>query len=305
MQRTKGDLCGFGIRSEDEYGKVSDGTTAFGGNLRTLSIPRTVNVENDVGACGNRVDGTPYVVAKGFAYTAEFTFPEESGNTWTEWAEAALGSLQGMQRELPSHTAVFHIASDQEEICVGSVVNSLKISAGGIGQVLVFTVGCTCQSAVIGKGGQFSNVPGNGTVSMPVPARIAGPPLTFRGGGYPVMRKTSDGDASDIRCKSWTLSVATELTEDPGLVDGIPLTAGMGIVPGDTSVTLEITVTSAGPEWDLLRDEFPIDMVFEVPVGTKKVRLTGCRFDPQAPSRSAEGSYDETLSVIARNMTVV
>lgn len=299
--RTKGDLCGFGIRTETEYGKIGTGTTLYGGSLRTLDIPHTVGVDNDMGACGNRADGEPYVTSHAYAYNAEFTFPDESTSGWTAWLEYAVGSLNGMTRELPSHTAVFHIASDEEEIAVGSTVNSLRIAASALGEALTFTVGCNCRCAAIGTSGSFE-VPGNGTVSFPIPERLKAPPLRFR--DYPSYKKTSASASSAVKCKAWTLSVSTELTEDAGLEGDIPLSAGLGIVPGATTIALEMTVTSSGPEWDLLQEEYPLDMTFEVPIGSKRVVLKGCRFDPQAPSRTADSSYDETIAVIARNLAV-
>lgn len=299
MMRTKGDLCGFAVRDEQTYGQISTTASIFGGRLRTLETPPSLEVGTDAGQCGTRKDGPSYIIRRGYGYKAVFTYPSGS-DAWTGWFSRALGALTGIQRELDTHSAAFHVAPDEDLCAVGAMVTSLVLSAGAIGEAVEWTVESTCRYLAVGQDGTFT-IPGSTVDTMDFPAVPSGAPLTYQ--AYPTWAKAS-GSPEEVKAKSWTLTVANTLTEEPGLVEGIPLSAGLAITPGATSITLEVTVTSAGPDWDEAQAEWPTGMTWRVPLGGKTLVLKGCRFDVRSPSRSAEAGYDETIAVIAQDMAV-
>lgn len=298
--RTKGDLCGLTIRTEQTYGKVDTaGTSVYGGTLRTFNTSgNTADVE-EIHGC-TRLKRGDFVTSRAFGYTATFNFIRSQG--WTRWMELAIGALTGIQRQSDSYDTVFRVADGDNRIMTGCRVNSLTISASDIGQALEFSVNAVCRWYSLSP---FKDSDGT-DLSMDVAPLPSGAPITY-------LKKwewSDDGtDFASIPGKSWTMTINQNLTSEPDVNDpndanGFKLEAGGDSVPGASEVTLEITVTSAGQEWDRLRHELASGLTFRIEIDGYLVTLSGCRINQGDPDRTADSGYDETISVTATDITV-
>lgn len=298
--RTKGDLCGLTIRTEQQYGKVdASGTSVYAGTMGTFNTSGNTAEVEAINGC-TRLKRGDFVTSRAFGYTATFNFIRGQG--WTRWMELATGSLEGIQRQSESYDTAFRVAENDTRIMTGCRVNTLTISASDIGQALEFSVNAVARWYSLSP---FKDSDGT-DITMDLASLPSGAPITY-------LKKwewSDDGtDFEQIPGKSWTLTINQNLTSEPDVndpddEDGYKLEAGGDSVPGASEVTLEITVTSVGPEWDQLRHDLVSGLTFRTEIDGYLVTLTGCRINQGDPDRTADSGYDETISVTATDIVV-
>lgn len=298
--RTKGDLCGLTIRTEKTYGQIdSSGTSVYGGTLRSMSTSGDSAEVEDINGC-TRLKLGDFVTARSFGYTATFNFVRSQG--WTRWMELAMGALTGIQRQSDSYDTVFRVSAGENHLLTGCRVNSLTISASDIGQALEFSVNAMCRWHTLTP---FKDSDGT-SLSMDLASIPSGPPITYLN----KWEYSTDGTSfEEIPGKSWSLAINQNLQGEPDVNDpddenGYKLEAGSDSIPQESEVTLEITITSVGPEWDRMRHDLASGLTFRVIIDGYRVTLTGCRLNQGDPDRTADSGYDETISVTATDVVV-
>lgn len=297
--RTKGDLCGITVRDEDTYGKISTtNTSRYAGTLITLKI--TDDRETDtIAQCGSMVRAGLFEVSRSASFKA--TFNQVRGTSWEDWMIKALGSGSGVTSDIPSFDAAFRIAAGEFHLLTGCKVNTFTLTSGSIGGKLELSVDAVGRWHTMTP---FTDSDGSSLTfsSVSVPAGI---PVTHNAD----WEWSKDGVTfTPIRAKGFTLTIGRSLQSDPGFSssadDAIRLEAGEDSVPQDISITLDLTVTSTGPEWDRLRLAFTDGVTLRTVIDGKTVTLKGCVLDIEGPDRS-QGTYDETISFDAADATVV
>lgn len=294
--RTRGDMCGLTVREEKVYGQVdASGTSEYAGTLQTITTNDDETTESQI-VCGSVVQGEPYTVSTSTGFTA--TFNHKAGKPWTDWIRMALGSLAGTQNTSPSFDAEFRVGADEFHLLTGSRVDSLSIAGSEIGTALVFTVTAVSRWHTMTP---FEDSDGTG-ITMPPASVPAGRPLTFNN----TWEYSTDGSQfSPIKAKSFTLTINRSLQSEPGISSegGYQLEAGSDSAAQSSTITLELTITSVGPEWDRLRLALTKGMTFRTVLDGHTITLTGCALSPAGPNRT-QSSYDETISVTATDMVV-
>lgn len=296
--RTIGDLCGITTREETTYGVIGTGSSAYSGTCLTLQDSDEATTE-DVQACGSRVPSD--TIFTGFSTGYSATFSHVAGQRWEDWIERAVGALTGVQRDTPSFDTAIRVSPSEVHLWTGCRVNSLGISASEIGAHIEFSVDVmarwhTSTPFVDADGDSLSM----DTASIPV-----GLPVRY----VDLWECSTNGSTySKINGKSWSLNIAANLQGEPGISDegasdAVNLAAGSGSQAQASTISLDITITSTDDTWDKLRQARTKGMTFRTVIDGKTVTLTGCVLSSQGPSRS-QGTYDETISVTARNITV-
>lgn len=296
--RTKGDLCALTVREEQDYGKIdASGASVYGGTLRTMSTPEDRNVEEITG-CTRTALGH-FRTSAAYSMSAVFTFVRGQG--WEDWVERAIGALTGVQRQTPSFDTAFRVAPGENHLLTGCRINTLTISASEIGAPLEFTAEAVARWHTMTP---FKDSDGT-SLSMDLASIPKGAPITYNS-----MWEWSDGGSyTKIPGKSWSLKISQSLASEPGAssddggTDVIKLEAGGDSVPQASEITLDITITSTGPEWDRRRLEFTDGLTFRTTIDGRTVTLKDCYLKPDMPDRS-QGTYDETISVVATDMEV-
>lgn len=298
--RTKGDLCGLTIRVEQTYGKVdASASSVYGGTLRSMSTSGDSADVEEIHGC-TRLKLGDFVTARAFGYTA--TFNHVRGQGWTRWMELAMGALTGIQRQSDSYDTLFRVSQGENHLMTGCRVNSLTIRASDIGQPLEFSVNAMCRWHTMTP---FKDSDGT-SLDMAIAAIPSGPPITY----LDKWEYSTDGSVfEEIPGKSWSLSINQNLQGEPGVnkaddPDGYKLEAGSDSVPQASEVTLEITITSAGPEWDRMRHDLASGLTFRTTIDGATITLKGCRINQGDPDRTADSGYDETISVTATDIVV-
>lgn len=283
--RTKGSLCGFTIYNETAYGTTGS-DSYFGGVLTSLETPDDETLEYDQG-CGTRQWINVVPTMQSFGWKADFTEPSGDDRTWPLWFMLAMGALDGsVPDDLPSFCALFRIGSDEWMQSTGCKVNGLTVSADAFGSVLKWKVDA------MAKKNTFLAV---NTLTPEI--RPDSRPVTY---GQKWQR-----NGTAIPVKSWTLSISNSLVGDPGLdSDGKGLAAGDGSVPGgSTDITLELTVTSTGNTWDLLKQTGTDDDTLTLSIDGFTLTASGCFLRTDYPNRS-QSPYDETIAYIVKTLTL-
>ena len=281
--RTTGDLCGFTITNETSYGTTGT-TKKFGGVLSTLETPSEETLDYDQG-CGTRQWVNIVKTMESFGWTADFT--SITGTDWTDWFSYALGSLTGtISSSLTSFTALFRVASDEWMRSVGCKVDSMSVSADSFGSAVKFSV------KAMAKRNTFTTT----DQSSSAVARPTAKPIYYT--------SQWERNGSPIPVKSWTLSIDNSLVGDPGVDNGEALAAGNGSIPsGNSNITLDLTVTSIGPTWDLLKQSGAENDTLTLTLDGQVITCSGCFLKTNFPKRE-QGMYDETISYIAKSITV-
>lgn len=282
--RTKGDLCRFTTINETSYG-VTGTVKRHAGVLSSLETPSEETLDYDQG-CGTRQWVNIVKTMESYGWNAEFRCL--TGSDWTQWFTYALGSLNGtVSSSLDSFTAVFSVASDEWLQSVGCKVDTLSLSADAVGAPITFSVD------TMAKKNTFTS---SSLASLSV-ARPESKPIYYT--------SQWQRNGTSIPVKSWTLTISNGLVGDPGLdSNGDGLSAGNGSIPNESSnITLDLTVTSTGPTWDLLKQTGVDDDTLTISIDGHIISCTGCWLRSEFPNRE-QSMYDETLSYIVKTLTV-
>ena len=281
--RTAGSLCGFTITNETSYG-VTGSTKKFGGVLSMLETPSDETLEYDQG-CGTRAWVNIVKTMESFGWTADFT--SITGTDWTDWFTYALGSLSGtISPSLSSFTALFRVASDEWMQSKGCKVDSMSVSADSFGSAVKFSV------KAMAKRNTFTTT----DMTSSAVARPTAKPIFYT--------SQWERNGASIPVKSWTLTIDNSLVGDPGMDNGEALAAGNNSIPyGNINMTLDLTVTSIGPTWDILKQNGVDDDTLTLTLDGQVITCSGCFLKTDFPKRE-QGMYDETISYIVKSITV-
>ena len=296
--RTKGDLCGLGVREETEYGVIGSGATAYAGTTLTLSDRADESVEGITG-CGSRADIDSMTTGIGAGYSATFNVVEGKG--WEDWIERAVGSLDGVARDLPSFDTAVRVDPSTVHLWTGCKVNSLGMSAASIGAKIEFSAEVVARWHTMTP---FEDSDGDALEmdTAPIPSGI---PVRYNR----LWEYSTNGTSyTKIPAQSWSLSISSNLASEPGISDpdgGIQLDAGEGSTPQDSTITLDLVIQSKDSTWDALRMALTKGLTFRITIDGKVLTLTGCRLGLAGPDRSATGPYTETIAVTALDLSVV
>lgn len=297
MVRTKGDLCGLTILTESTYGVVPSGTGSYAGTTLTFSDSDEATTEEAL-QCGSRARGDVFVTSVATGYSA--TFNHVRGQGWEDWVTRAVGALTGVQRTTPSFDTCIRVSPSETHLFTGCRVNSLGISAPSVGAKVEFSVDVMARWHTKNP---FKDSDGS-TLTMSLVAIPSGVPVTYLGNWEYSLNGTT---FQRVGAKSFTLSIASNLTADPGAsstgTTAIGLEAGEGSAPQDSEITLDLTITSKDDTWDDLRLARTTGMSFRAVIDGKTVLLTGCNLHMGGPTRS-QGTYDETITVTATDIRV-
>lgn len=286
--RTKGSLAGFTVRPETTYGVVNaGGTDLYGGTLRTFSHTDKHDMQQDPGD-GTMVFSSAYSAGEEYGFSAEFTVPS-SLTTWTDWIKNSVGTLTGFSADTPSFSTVISVASDEHFLYTGCKINSLEIS-GGMGEAVVFKADVIARDCTISATRTF------GGTTFSAVTKPAGAPIT--------KNSHVKHGASSCSDKSFSFTVGRQLKAEGGLEGTRALSAGLGSVPQTAEARMSFTVASTSSGWDILKKAGTTGATFSIVLGGKTITLTKCYFETgDIPARS-QSPYDETIGIIAGDVSV-
>lgn len=286
--RTKGSLAGFSVRPETTYGVVNGaGTDLYGGTLRTFSHTDKHDMQQDPGD-GTMVFSSAYSAGEEYGFSAEFTVPS-SLTTWTDWIKNSVGSLTGFSADIPSFSTVISVASDEHFLYTGCKINSLEIS-GGMGEAVVFKADVIARDCTISATRTF------GGKTFSAVTKPAGAPIT--------KNSHVKHGASSCSDKTFSFTIGRQLKAEGGLEGTRALSAGLGSVPQTAEAKLSFTVASTSSDWDILKKAGTAGATFSIVLGGKTITLTKCYFETgDIPARS-QSPYDETIGIIAGDVSV-
>lgn len=298
--RTKGDLCGLTILEESEYGVVPSGTGVYSGTCLTLTDNCEATYEETL-QCGARNRGEAFITSMSCGYTA--TFVVARGRGWEEWIERTVGSLSGVTRDIPSFTTVIRVSPSEVHVWTGCRVDSLTLTGSSIGDQIEFSVTVVARWHTLTP---LQDADGTEITASPV-AIPAGVYVTY-GGNW---EYSTDGGSTYERvgAKAFTLSLSSNLASDEGASseddeEAFGLAAGSGSAAQDSTITLDLTITSQDSTWDAIKHTVPTNLYFRAVIDGRTVILSGCNLDIAGPTRTQE-TYDETVSATATDIAVV
>lgn len=291
--KTAGALKPLQYIKEAAFGVLPTGNLLYGGKLSTQSQTNSFDIETFC-ADGSRTAEIVNFGAQEVGFDAELgTYLDDGDYSWTWLLEMALGS-SASRGDIPSFSALFEAAPDQHYLYKGCKVDTLTLSASGVGKMVMASIKAKAMDGA--SGATKSELCTNSDATVP-----ALNPVTHN--AYPTI--SLDGESITVPAMSWTIDVANGLTLKEGIVDGKALKGGSAIYPdGMLTISLEYTIPSTSLTWDafkMLADEQPRFTVTHK-VGDYILTFSGCWLQPDdMPSRSQTG-YDETITINASDM---
>ena len=296
--RTLGDLCGVSVREETTYGVIGSGASDYAGTCLTLQDSDSGTTE-DTWGCGSRIPQATRFVSFSTGYS--ITFNHVEGQGWEDWVRKAVGSLSGVQRDTPSYDTAIRVSPSEVHLWTGCRVNTLGVSATALAAKLEFSVEAMARWHTLTP---FKDSDGD-SLSMDTASVPVGLPVRYTDLWEYSLNGTS---YQKVNAKSWNLRIAANLQGDPGASDEgtddmVQLEAGAGSQAPGSTITLEMTITSTDDTWDQLRNKRTTGITLRTVIDGRTVTLKDCVLDLRGPNRS-QGSYDETISVTARDISV-
>ena len=302
--RTRGDLCGVTVLEETEYGKVpADGTRKYGGIVRTMDDGDSQELGEMPPECGSRTNTGYFLIGRTCEPSMTLRVQRGAG-LLKDWIVRASGSASGVETDIPSSDLLVKVGPSEWHSWTGAKVDTLSVKGSKIGDAVELDVSFKARHHAVsttyedGTGATFSDADGSGYTLKPEKA-VDAAYVTF------VKGWRLDGERIPYQ-KSWELKISNALQSEAGPSgdgDGAyALNAGEGSTPQASSVTLDVTVASCGPAWDLRRLSFTEGLTLSVELDGYTVTLTGCTVDGSGPSRTWEGAYDETISFKAQDI---
>lgn len=286
----KGDLCGLSVGEESTYGTAST-VTEHAGVVRSYDVDLGMEFD-EVPDCGKRTMGKRYVSRRDVTATVGFRLGKDV--SLADWFERTLGWNPGhtacdLTGNPKSSTVHVKIGPGDHDALVGCAVNKLTLSSEDLGKAVLVTAEMLAKDvrendpsfAAMGK-----------AISQSTPVR------SFQ------MWTCATASIGTVKSGKWTLTVNQNLQRVAGTDGEITLGSGQEPYLGNPEVTLEITLPATSRAWDLLRYEATDGLSFSTEVGDALITLSGCIIGGNGPSRS-EDPYDETVTIIASNITVV
>lgn len=291
--KTAGALKPLQYIEESTFGTLPSGAFSYGGKLSSQSQSNTYDIETFV-SDGSRTTELVNFAAQEVGFDVELgTYLDDGAYSWTYLLDLALGSSSA-RSDIPSFSALFEAAPDQYYLYRGCKVDSLTLTASGVGKAVIASVGA---KAMIGKAGSTkAELCSNADATIP-----ALNPVTHN--CYPTITLGSD---ITVPAMSWSIAIANGLTLKEGIVDGKPLKAGSLIYPdGMLDITLEYTVASTSLVWDRLKMLADEQSRFTVThkVGEYTLTFSSCWFSADDLPTRGQSGYDETVTIKASDVT--
>lgn len=283
--RVKGDLAGLVVRPEAVYGTMPAVATNdwYGGTLISFNDESTPDMQEDPGDGTMLFDGA-YSGVKDYGFSATFTVPK--GPSWSKWIELALGpgSPMGFKNALSSFSIETSVASDEHLLFKGCKIDKLDIKAD-LGQRVEMSVTAFAQSKTIGA-----------TRTIPKLAKPTTGPV----------RKTArlKYHGADTKDKTLTISISRALQKEAGPVGSDVVAAGFDSVPTAADATFTFTETSASSAWDILKAAGTTGKTAAITIDGKTISSVDCYFPGTDNPNRVQGSYDETITLKAKDMSV-
>lgn len=291
--KVPGSLGGMQIAEESAYGVPPITDFEYLGFMRTMNASNGFDPE-ELQADGKRGFGAVNFGAQTASISTELSiFRRTDGYDWTKTLDLAVGATDGAAEDIPSFTTLMRIARDQYVMATGCKLDKLTLSAEGVGQQVRAKAEVKCMQMLP----QESSKEGFGAIGdeAEVPPML---PMIYN--AYPT--STIQG-AETIPSSDFTLTISNDLKAKEGIVDGVPLSAGSGLVPDKCEIVLELTIMSTSSFWDDLKlsrtSGFSVFLVIDgVTITLHDCYLPG----DDLPSRS-QGDYDETITIRASDIS--
>lgn len=308
--KVPGSLGGLQYIAENTFG-VTPGSTDFGyfGFMNTMSGTGGAEIDEQL-ADGSRIFDVPVHTVRSAGFDTTLSLYRDGTDSLDDpwYWRTILTYAYNAAGDIPSFTALMKLASDQYVMYRGCKIDTLELSAEGVGDKITARVSAKAllqmdqQASVAALGTDMGVTLGN---------ENAGPvskiPITFN--AYPTM--TRAGATASIPARNFRISIQNHLEEAEGIVSGKAYTAGEGLLPQECDIELEYEVLSISAEWDNLKLDADTDTWASNPVtithtiGSRTFTFTGCYImTDDHPSRS-QGTYTETIRFKAKAMSVV
>lgn len=290
--KTAGALRPLQYIVESSFGVLPSGQLQYGGKLNTQSQTNSFDIET---FCedGSRTVGLRTWGQQESGFSAEVgTYLDSGSYSWIHLLELALGESGDARGDIDSFSALFQAAPDQFYLYRGCKVNNLTLAASGVGRAMMATIDAVAMRGDAGS--TKEELLTNADAEIPQLN-----PVTHN--KYPEL--TMDSGIT-VPAMSYNISIANNLIQKEGIVDGKALKGGSLIYPGDMlGITLEYTVASTSLMWDRLKMAATDGFDVTHQIGGYVLTFEDCWIPgDDMPSRSQSG-YDETLTINASNVS--
>ena len=290
--KVPGSLGGLQIVEESTYGTTPTATDfTYIGYMESMQATNGNN-EAEQQADGSRTFDDVVFGAQSASFTADLSlFRNATGYDWKKIVDLAPGSSS----DVPSFTSLMKIASDQYVMLKGCKVDKLTLASAGVGQKVTAKVECKAMQLLPGQ----SSKAGFGTLGdeNDGPAKNA---IIYN--AYPTT--SLSGEAATVPSSKFSITIGNGLVEKEGIVSGTALSAGQGLVPDKTDISIEYTIMSVSKVWDNLKVGKTKGFTVTQVIGGYSFVFTGCYLPgDDLPSRS-QSTYDETIRIKASGVTI-
>ena len=295
--KVPGSMAGFQFVKEATFGTTPTTAMKYGGHLRTLDTPFNPNAD-ELEPDNSRQFSEVIFTNEDHGFNAELSIYKSvaSGYSWLDLTELAIGANgTGVGMTLPSFSTLLKVASDQFFLMKGCMVNSFELSTEGVGKQIRATIDALCKRIGVPVASRPSGI--GADAAKPTTA-----PLTYN--KYPT---SNIPNYATINAKNFTLNINNNLAPQEGFdTDSTPLSAGSGIIPGIVDIELTMESMSDGLYWDALKLNKGRDYTVVLSIDGYNLTLTGCYLPGgDMPSRSNTEPYDETITLKAKNITII
>ena len=302
--KTPGSLGALQYIIENTFGTTPGNTDfEYAGFMNTMSGNGNAGEEEQY-AEGSRIFDTVLYTQRSAGFSANVSLYRDdtaAGYLWKDIVALAYDP----ENDLDSFTALMRIAADEWVAYTGCKVDTLELSASGVGDKITAALGVKAmrqiptQASVTAVATALGVTLGD-TSTGPSSKR----PITYS--SYPVA--TIGGASVTIPSRSFSVKINNHLEEEPGIVGGNAYAAGEGLVPQLCDVELEYDLLSTGAYWDNLKatedNDTPLFSITHV-IGGRTFTSGKCYVDTEDHPSRAQSTYTETVRIHAGSMTVV
>ena len=303
--RTRGDLCGISVAEETVYGQAPTAPMRYAGIVRTLDDGDSSEYGEMPPECGSRGSTGFFLIGRGSEPSAVLRI-QRGASLLKDWIVRAVGSASGVTADIPSSSLLVKVGPSEWHSWTGAKVDTLSVKGSKLGDAVELDVAFKARHHAVtetyaeASGASFKYSDGSQYLLKPA-SPVDSAYVTF------VKGWRLDGERIPYQ-KSWELKVSNSLQSEPGAsgtgASAYALSAGEGSTPQASEIRLEVTVTSGGPRWDLMRLSDPGESILSIDIDGIRITLSGCTPDFSGPSRTWEGSYDETIAFKVRDIAV-
>lgn len=288
--KVPGSLGGLQYIEEESYGVLPSTDLKYLGFFNTMkdtSDRAVITMQAD----GNRSFDTSADGIRSAGYSGNIAlFKIESPYDWTN----VLTLANNPSGDLPSFSTLVKLASDQYVLYNGCKMDSVTLKADAPGSPI--------SADVTVRAMRLNPQQSTRTGYAGIGAEATGPTKdTIIYNAYPT---TNIEGVASIPAKSFSVTVSNNLSAQEGIVSNVALSAGNGLIPGKCEISAEFTVVSKDMDWDNRKLAGQHGFNISMTITGHTITLSGCTLEYEGTSRS-QGTYDETIKVKAKTLTVV